>query len=179
MLDASEVWRAAVAGKSGRIRLEDHFRIKVVVFPAYDFAYDEFKEKIETLRGLIDRYPIPAYRVHVDDIPDYMQQIFTLIESEQHLNLPDQELLLAEHKCKEAQNEVIKRFTRTPQWMEASRSAIDGVVEEFGVICSELYKEALSGFDDSISYYSMKITEPHRVVLVEELDRKVLRCIER
>ena len=74
----------------------------MVIFPSYVFKYEEFRAKVVELRSLIDSVPVPPQRVPVHDLPDFMSRVYKLIEMEQHLNIPDQEIILARHKCSEA-----------------------------------------------------------------------------
>ena len=54
----------------------------MVVFPPYDYAYEEFRAKVLELRAMIDAVQVPPQRVPVHDLPDFMSRVYKLIETE-------------------------------------------------------------------------------------------------
>jgi protein SEY1 len=182
--DLSNVW-TGLSKPSGleSCEIDDYFDFQFTALPHKILMPDRFNEKVDTLRTrylppfrwkLTFRFVIPTdpdyvfhatyhKRIPVDGIPLYAKQCWDQIVSNKDLDLPSQQVLLAQYRCDEIAQIAMETFDKSIKPLEAvvrTDSIIPDLGEKIrsarGIVLTEFETQAQRYHKDT---YNRKLEE--------------------
>lgn len=141
-------------------KLEDLFDIKVFGLPHKNYKPAEFIESTKSLLKLFhdksnSNYIFKSnYHKHIpaDGFSLFLKSVWEKIQSNKDLDLPSQQLLLAQFRCDEILRDTINQFTEKNQKI-VEPLEIGQVVEDLGAKWKSLINESIALFDSNASRY--------------------------
>eukprot|EP01130_Rhizamoeba_saxonica_P011959 TRINITY_DN4997_c0_g1_i1.p1 TRINITY_DN4997_c0_g1~~TRINITY_DN4997_c0_g1_i1.p1 ORF type:complete len:764 (-),score=183.00 TRINITY_DN4997_c0_g1_i1:33-2324(-) len=181
MEDMEDIWEGCnKPDKFADSSLHDFFDFEFIPFADFK-ASDEKKEiflgQIEDLKSrFLDTegeqfQQLRTYKksIPADGLPDYMRNIWKIIDEEQDLNLPSQRRLLAGYRCDEMMKDALNSFLES---VEELKSTVQNgkIVLEFGNILSTNVEKYLEEYDTHAKRYELEVYEEKRNELYTRLN---------
>src|SRR5579862_68405 len=159
--DLSNIWTSLSKPQGLEdCKIEDYFDFQFTALPHKILQPENFESGVETLRQRFinpndQNYvfnPMYHKRIPADGIPLYARQCWDQIVANKDLDLPTQQVLLAQYRCDEIASVALETFDAAVKPLEqAARS--NPIIEGLGPKMSEARSAVLSEFEGSAGRY--------------------------
>mmetsp|Transcript_8344 Transcript_8344/g.16512 ORF Transcript_8344/g.16512 Transcript_8344/m.16512 type:complete len:697 (-) Transcript_8344:19-2109(-) len=161
--------------------IREEFDIRFFAIPSKIYQPREFSATIDRLRPLFYDSYSPGYlfagmeaRVPFEGLPNYFNEIWTLIEENSEINIPSQKELLSNRRCNECKQEALAEYLDRLSVLANERVELIPI----GTRVQSLVDEALGQYDNSnASQYLKPIFLQHRNELVDLVVQSTLGLI--
>ncbi|EMG50023.1 Protein SEY1 [Candida maltosa Xu316] len=153
-----------------KLSFDDFFDVN---FHALNHKVLQPKEFAEGINKLGDRLVVndelfkPEYHhnVPIDGWTMYAEQLWNEISSNKDLDLPTQQILVAQFKCDEIVDHVFEEFLQKFQQLFGGELKTEPDFEELGALFVDLRNDTLENYDSSASRYNQSVYEQKRIKL--------------
>lgn len=169
--DLSNIW-TSLSKPPGleECKIEDYFDFQFTALPHKILQPENFNSGVDTLRERFTEHDDPNYvfnpmyhkRIPVDGFPMYAKQCWDQIVANKDLDLPTQQVLLAQYRCDEIASVALESFDEAVRPLEQAARA-NPVVEGLGPKMTQARSAVLSEFEASAGRY-------HRETFKRKLD---------
>lgn len=159
--DLSNIW-ASLAKPPGLedCKIEDYFDFQFTALPHKALQPEDFNKGVDALQHRFQDsndqnyvfHPTYHKRIPADGIPMYAQQCWDQIVANKDLDLPTQQVLLAQYRCDEIASVVLETFDTVVKPLElAARTQL--LIDDLGPKMSEARSTVLTEFEASAGRY--------------------------
>ncbi|RKP07125.1 RHD3/Sey1, partial [Thamnocephalis sphaerospora] len=158
----------------------DFFSCTFVALSPEPFQAVEFYDEVDQLRSRFTDKSNDSYmfRLHsrpcapADALKDYMSSIWNAILADRDLDMPSQQRLLAEYRCREAYAIAESNFGVE---MDDIAAEVDGgeIVDDLGAQMKRIFDNALDTFDAKVKHYDAEIYLQKREDLEKEICKRL------
>ncbi|KAH9625307.1 hypothetical protein KSS87_011325, partial [Heliosperma pusillum] len=151
--DKSRIWESVPKPPAHKnTPLSDFFNIKVVALAHYEYAEEQFKEQVASLR----------------------QQFVNSIAPGGLAGDRRSVVMVATFRCEEIANERCSSFTHNPDWRHLEEASQSGPVPDFGRKLSSILGKSFSEYDAEAVYFDEGVRKSKR----KHLEDKLLQLVE-
>ena len=159
--DLFAIW-SSLAKPTGleNCKIEDYFDFRFTALPHGILQASEFNVQVDSLRNRFTDAQDPEYvfhatyhkRIPVDGIPHYAKQCWEQIIQNKDLDLPTQQVLLAQYRCDEIASAALEQFDIIIKPLERQVRS-DTIIVELGVNMQKAREGVLSDFETQAQRY--------------------------
>ena len=161
--------------------LEDYFILEFTSLPNYIYERSNFNNEIDKMKNRFNENDedyifsnLNNENIPSDGIGQYIIQLWNEILNEKDLDIPSQREMLANYRCQEIQNNILKKYEKDFDLLLKKSSKEN--LTNFKSICFNIQNKILFDYDNEVLYYDDKIKLKVKEQLDEKISQKLYSC---
>ncbi|KAI8529634.1 hypothetical protein RHMOL_Rhmol12G0240000 [Rhododendron molle] len=169
-----------------RTPLSTFFNVEVVGLPNYVEREEEFKEQVKILRQRFNHSIAPGglagdsrQTILGSNFSLSVQEIWKTIKEDRELDLPKHEVMIANIRCGEIADKMLKDFVANKERRQLEEDAQTNPATGFGKKYNSIINSYLHGYDKDTEYYDEGVRSEKRKHLKEKMMLFVQSALQR
>ncbi|KAI8529632.1 hypothetical protein RHMOL_Rhmol12G0239800 [Rhododendron molle] len=185
--DINKIWDSIPKPeRHKRTPLSTFFNVEVVGLPNYVEREEEFKEQVKILRQRFNHSIAPGglagdsrQTILGSDFSLSVQEIWKTIKEDRELDLPKHEVMIANIRCGEIADKMLKDFVANKEMRQLEEAAQSNPATGFGKKYNSIINSYLHGYDKDTEYYDEGVRSEKRKHLKEKMMLFVQSALQR